>query len=133
MGNIRITNSTKIIYPELSYKVIGAAFKVYNNLGWGHREVYYQRALESELKELGLNFEREKSVSLVYNDKPIGRCVMDFVVDNKVVLELKVIPRLGYTHIRQVYDYLKSTKMKLAILIYFTKEGVKYRRVVAGF
>ena len=55
---------------------------------------------------------------------------MDFVVDNKLVVELKVRPRLGYIHIKQVMNYLKVTGYKLALLIYFTKEGVKYRRII---
>jgi GxxExxY protein len=83
-----------LIHPDLSYKVIGACFKVHNELGWGYREVYYQRALAAELNNLGLPFVRERSVNLQYNGENIGRCVLDFVVDNKMVLELKVVPQI---------------------------------------
>ena len=68
---------------------------------------------------------------LTYKDKIIGTYIPDFVVDGKVVAELKVRPKLGYTHIKQVTAYLQHTKLKLGIVIYFTKDGVQYRRVLA--
>ena len=120
-----------LIYPELSYEVIGASFAVYNNLGWGHREVYYQRALAEELKARKIPFIREQSVKIAYGNTSIGRYVLDFVVDDKLVFELKISPRLGYTHIKQTQSYLAALHLPLAILIYFTKDGVKYRRVLA--
>lgn len=124
------SNENKVIYPELSYKIIGAAFKIYNALGWGHREKIYQRALATALEEIGLKFEREKYIKLKYNDKIIGTEFLDFIVENKVVVELKVMPQLGYIHINQVLSYLKSSGLKLAILIYFLKSGVRYRRII---
>lgn len=119
-----------ILHPELSYKVIGAAFSVYNKLGWGHRENIYQGALEVAFKELKLGFEREKFVAVTYNSKIVGREFLDFVVDEKIVVELKVMPKLGYIHINQVMSYLKATNLNLALLIYFLKDGVRYRRIV---
>lgn len=119
-----------LIHPELSYKIMGATFKIYNNLGWGHKEITYQRALALELDNLGLKFEREKFVSIEYDDRKIGREFLDFVVDGKVVVELKVTPKFGYVHINQVVSYLKNSDLQLAILIYFTKDGVRYRRIL---
>ncbi len=121
---------SKLIYPGLSYKIIGAAFKVYNELGWGHKESIYQKALALELSSSGLKFEKEKFVSLQYNNSEVGREFLDFIIDGKVVVELKVVPKFGYVHINQVVAYLKSTDLKLAILIYFLKNGVRYRRIV---
>jgi len=120
----------KLIYPGLSYQIIGAAFKVFNKLGWGHKEIYYHRALLAELRELGLKVESGKRFDLVYNSKIIGKYFLDFIVNDKIIIELKVKPVLGYIHINQVVSYLKQTKKKLAILIYFTKEGVRYRRII---
>lgn len=119
-----------LAYPELSYDIIGANFRIFNKIGWGHRELYYQRALARELELLGLSFKRETVILLRYENKIIGRYVPDFIVEDKVILELKVVSKLGYTHIHQVLPYLKETNLKLAILIYFTKDGVKYRRVI---
>lgn len=120
----------KVIHPELSYKIIGACFRVYNGLGWGHKEIIYQRALAEELRALQLPFIREKAFVLCYGANSIGRYIPDFIVDDKVIVELKVVSKLGYTHIRQVLPYLRMAKRELAILVYFTKDGVKYRRVL---
>jgi GxxExxY protein len=124
---------SKIIYPELSYEIIGAAFKVFNNLEYGHNEKYYQRALEEEFKIKKINFEKEKEVDLLYLDKKIGKYRLDFILENKIVVELKVLSDFRQRHIKQVMGYLKETKLKLAIIIYFTKAGVKYRRVVNSY
>ncbi|PIU99379.1 GxxExxY protein [Candidatus Wolfebacteria bacterium CG03_land_8_20_14_0_80_36_15] len=120
----------EVIYLELSYKIIGLAFRVFNELGYGMNEKHYQKAFVKELEQEGINFEREKPVIINYKDKTIGKYFLDFVIDNKIIVELKIRPRIGYTHIKQVFSYLRTTGYKLAILIYFTREGVKYRRVL---
>ena len=125
--NIQIRAPDKVVYPESSYAVIGAAFKVFNDIGYGASEKLYQRALARVLEQEGISFERERMVEVAYRDKLIGRCFLDFIVDKKIVVELKVRPKFGYTHIKQVVDYLKTADFKLAMLIYFTREGVKYR------
>ncbi|MEK7166523.1 MAG: GxxExxY protein [Patescibacteria group bacterium] len=119
-----------LIHPELSYEIVGAAFSVYNQLGFGHKEVYYQRALAEEFKKINIKFEREKQILLEYDGKQIGKYILDFVVDGKIIVELKVRPRLGYTDIKQVKSYLKSSNFRLAILIYFLKDKVSYRRIL---
>ena len=123
-------NKTNLIYPELSYKIIGVAFDIFNDLGFGHIEIYYQRAFAKKLEKLGISFEREKRFSICYEGDIIGTYILDFLIDNKLVVELKVRPKIGYTHIKQVVSYLRSANLKLAIIIYFTKEGVKYRRII---
>ena len=120
----------EVIYLELSYKIIGLAFRVFNELGYGMNEKHYQKAFVKELEQEGINFEREKPVIINYKDKTIGKYFLDFVIDNKIIVELKIRPRIGYTHIKQVFSYLRTTGYKLAILIYFTREGAKYRRVL---
>ncbi|MBI3558818.1 GxxExxY protein [Candidatus Gottesmanbacteria bacterium] len=119
-----------LVYPELSYKLVGHAFRVYNDLGYGYPEKYYQQAYAKLLSENKINFEKEKYIKLPYLDEQVGKYFLDFIVDNKIVIELKVRPTLGYTNVKQVMGYLKSGKYKLAILIYFTREGIKYRRIV---
>lgn len=120
----------KIIYPKLSYKVVGIAFEVFNKSGFGRSEKYYQRAFEEELKNSKINYEKEKVVSINYKGIKIGNYFLDFLVDDKIIVELKVRQRLGYVHINQVLGYLKETGYKLAIIIYFTRDGVKYRRIL---
>ena len=119
-----------IVYPEISYQVVGAAFQVFNSVGYGASEKHYQNLLAKVLEEIGIPFQKEQAVTLQYHDQPAGRYFLDFVVDNKIVVELKIRPQLGYTHVKQVMSYLKATGYKLAILIYFTRDGVKYRRIL---
>ena len=122
--------SPKVVHPELSYRIIGTAFKVFNNIGYGFGERHYQRAFANALAAVAIPFTKEQLVTTRYEGQPLGRYFLDFVVDDKIVVELKVRPRLGYTHVKQTMSYLKSTGYQLAILIYFTRQGVKYRRIV---
>ena len=119
-----------LIFPDLSYKIIGSAFNVFNELGWGLSEKDYQRALAQEFGKQELKFEREIYISFQYKSVNIGKYYADFIVGDKVLLEIKVVPHLGYVHVKQLFGYLKSAGIKLGILLYFTKEGVKYRRVL---
>lgn len=128
MANNR--DATQIVYPELSYKIIGAAFGVFNNLGYGLREDFYEKALAREFKSTGLDHERQKRININFKGDKIGCRVIDFVVENKIAIELKARPKLGYPHIKQVVEYLTSGNYRLAILIYFTREGIRYRRVL---
>lgn len=121
---------SKVIYPELSYKLLGLAFQIFNGLGYGLSEKYYQRAFEKALEKEKIPFWRERAVELLYDGKSIGRCFLDFIIEDKIVVELKVRSRLGYVHIKQVNAYLKATGYKLALLVYFTRNGVKCRRVL---
>ena len=78
--------SNKLIYPELSFKLMGALFKVQNKLGSSYQEKYYQRAIATELKEQNIPFIREKEIILGYGNEGIGKYRLDFVIDNKIAL-----------------------------------------------
>lgn len=119
-----------LVFPELSYKTLGAAFSTFNELGWGLAEKDYQRGLAKELEKMGIHYEREVYIPLKYKSESVGRFFADFVIEGKIILELKVVPKLGYAHTRQLLGYLIGSGYKLGILIYFTKDGVKHRRVL---
>jgi GxxExxY protein len=121
----------RYIYKELSHKIVGAAFEVYNTVGFGMPEKYIQAAYAEELKAQGLKFEREFYLNLKYHDKTLTKHYADFKVEEKVIVELKTRPHLGYVHIKQVEAYLIASGCKLAIILYFTKDGVKFRRVLS--
>lgn len=78
-----------LIYPELSYKINGILFEVYNELGPGHKEKYYQSAIQEALKQNKFKVERELYVPLKYNDVKVGKYYLDFLVDDNIVLEIK--------------------------------------------
>ena len=129
-ANIRIRTDEKVIYPDLSYMIIGATYQVFNDMGYGLSEQTYQKAFAKELETRNITFKREQLATLQYKGEPVARFFLDFVLEEKIVVELKVRSKLGYAHIKQVMNYLKATGLKLAILIYFTRDGVKYRRVL---
>ncbi|OGY59763.1 MAG: hypothetical protein A3B23_03580 [Candidatus Colwellbacteria bacterium RIFCSPLOWO2_01_FULL_48_10] len=125
-----IKSDSELIFPELSYKIIGAAFKVFNELGWGLPEKNYGLALEKELQDQNVACKKEIYIPIKYKTSNIGKYYADFIIEGKILLELKVVTKLGYTQARQLLGYLRSAGIKLGILIYFTKDGVKYRRVI---
>lgn len=119
-----------LLYPEISYKIIGCSFDVYNAIGSGYHEKYYQKALIEAFTQLGVTFQTEVSYPLTYRGKIIGRKRLDFLIENKVVVELKKGDAFSKSHIDQVVEYLRTQNLKLAILINFGSHGVLYKRIV---
>jgi len=119
-----------LIYPELSYTVIGVLFEVYNNLGPGHKEKYYQKAMAVSLKETGLSFKEQVYPPVIFKERNIGEYYLDFLIENKIVLEIKSGEKFLKQNISQIYSYLKIENLKLGILANFTKEGLKFKRIV---
>jgi len=119
-----------LLYPELSYKIIGCAFDVYNSIGSGHHEKYYQRALAESFSEQKLSFNQQVNFPLKYKEKIIGRNFLDFLVENRIVVELKKGEHFSKTHIDQVMEYLKLSNLQLAILINFGIQGVAFKRII---
>ena len=121
---------TDIVFPELSYAVMGATFEVAHELPTGLPEKDYQKALAVALTTRKIQFTRERYIPLKMREAVTSKYFADFIIEDKILLELKVSPRLGYVHARQVITYLKSLNLRLGILIYFTKDGVVYRRII---
>jgi GxxExxY protein len=120
----------KLLYSELSYKIRGCAFKIYNNLGFGHKENVYQRALGIEFEKAGLSFEIEKSLPVFYENKKIGTYRPDFIVDNKIIIEIKSVPFMPKTYETQLIYYLKSTNFNLGFLINFGSKDIQIKRKI---
>jgi GxxExxY protein len=120
----------RLIYPELSYKIIGIIFEVYNELGGGYQEKYYQRAVSLGLKRKMIKYKEQVSVALRFAGERIGRYFIDFIVDDKIVLELKVGNCFYPRDVKQVLAYLKAYKLKLGILVLFTRSGIRYKRII---
>src|SRR3989344_3909716 len=105
-----------LVYPDLSYQIIGCAFDVYNSLGSGHHEKYYQRALAEAFKEKKLKIIEQVFCPVIFNEKVVAKNFFDFLIDDKLVVEIKKGNNFSKRHIDQVLDYLKTSKLKLAIL-----------------
>lgn len=123
-------NDANIIYPELSYEIMGAIFEVHKELGPGFLESIYEKALIEEFKKRGMKVETQKVFDLVYKDKKIGIHRLDLIVENKVVVELKTVERFSTHHKAQLTSYLKASGYKLGILVNFSKSKVEYQRVL---
>ena len=121
-----------IVYKNESYKIVGAALKVYNMLGSGFLEAVYQEALEIELQHQGISYEREKELRIYYDGIELKQTYRaDFVCYDKIIVELKAVSCLEDSHRSQVYNYLRATKLKLGILINFGhSEGLEWERKV---
>lgn len=122
---------SKIIYKDESYAIIGALFNVYNNLGSGFSEIVYKDALEYEFKTLNIPFQREKEFRVHYKNIVLKhKFYADFVVFDKIILELKSIENLNDKHLAQCINYLKVSECKLAIIANFHKDFLDHKRIV---
>lgn len=122
---------SNIIYKDESYTIVGALFEVYNNLGSGFSEVVYKDALEYEFNTLKIPFEREKEFVVTYKDITLKhKFYADFVIFDKIILEIKSIESLNDKHISQCINYLKVSQNKLAILANFHKDFLDHKRIV---
>ncbi len=119
-----------LVYPELSYKVIGILFNVFNELGYGYQEKYYQKAIAIAFKDTGVIFKEQVSAPLEFRGRAIGRYYLDFLIEEKIILEIKRGDRFLRKNIEQVYGYLKKFNLKLGLLVNFTSNGLKFKRIV---
>ena len=120
----------KIVYKDLSYKIIGVLFDVHKKLGNRYQEKYYQRAVEKGLKQNSLNFQKELSVNLSYEGEKIGKYFLDFLIEGIIVLEIKAVPHLKRVDFDQVLAYLKAKNLQLGILANFRPTSLIYRRIL---
>jgi GxxExxY protein len=121
---------SKIIYQEESFLIMGILFDIHNNLGSGFSEIVYKDALEYEFQNQSIPFEREKEYKVKYKDVFLKhKFYADFVVFEKIILELKSCNSINDNHIAQCLNYLKVSNNKLAIIVNFTKDNLEYKRI----
>ncbi len=121
---------TDLLYPELSYKITGIMFSVFNTLGFGYKEKYYQRALCEEFQRLGIKYREQIIIPVLFKEIIIGKQILDFLIEDKIILEIKRGNRFSQHDITQVISYLKSAKLHLAILARFCSKGVVFKRII---
>lgn len=119
----------KYKHSELTGKVIGCAMKVHSKLGNGFQEVIYQRALAIEMGAEPLRFEREKEMPIFYDGISIGTRRVDFLVDEKVMVELKALTMLEDIHLAQALNYLEAYKLEVGLLINFGARSLEFKRL----
>ena len=119
-------------YSDITEKIIGCAMKVHSKLGNGFQELIYQRALEKELWNSGLRFEREKEMPIIYNGEQIGTRRVDFFVEEKIMVEIKAISGLDKSHLSQALNYLEAYNVEIGLLINFGAISLDFRRIIHG-
>jgi GxxExxY protein len=116
-------------FGEITEKIIGSCFKVHGTLGNGFQEVIYQRALELELRLIPLNYAREFEMPIYYLDQQIGTRRVDFLVEEKISVELKAIINLEDVHIAQAMNYLEAYNLEIGLLINFGSKRLQFHRL----
>lgn len=114
---------------ELTYKVIGCSMKVHNTLGNGFQEVIYQRCLAIELAKTGVSFTREQEHVIFYEGIGVGTRRADFIVENKLAVELKAIINLEEVHLAQAKNYTVAYDFPLGLLINFGSQSLQYKLI----
>jgi len=125
-------NIVNLLYKDLSYIIQGIAFEVRKDFGLGHKEQIYQKAFEEELKRRKVAYEREKSIK-IYSPKNgnfIGLYRPDFIIDNKIILEIKTLKFIPKAEIRKLYDYLRNSEYELGYLINFASPKLYIKRII---
>lgn len=121
-----------LLYPELSYKVQGAIFEVANKYGSGFKEGIYQKALAEELTSAGIPFEDQKRIKIFSLDsgKVLGTYVPDFIVDDKIIIEIKAAGFSTIQDVKQLQSYLRASTYEIAYLVNFGTPKLFIRRSI---
>ncbi|GBE17058.1 hypothetical protein BMS3Abin15_00894 [bacterium BMS3Abin15] len=120
----------KVVYKQLSYRIVGSLFDVFNELDYGYQEKHYCKAIEKAFTEKEIKFKKQVPFKIKFKKEEIGRYFLDFLIEDKIILEIKKGNYFIKRNINQVNGYLKATGLKLAILANFTSDGIKFMRLL---
>lgn len=123
-----MSTDTEGLYKELTYKIIGALYEVHNELGSVHKENIYHKAVALEFKLRHVDYIEEPELTVEYKGKKIGVYKPDFIIENKVILEIKVVPTITKVMFDQIFYYIKGTEYKLALLANFGTARLTIKR-----
>jgi GxxExxY protein len=121
-----------MLHQELTNKIIGAYYKVYNSLGYGFLEKVYENALKIELRKLNLKVDQQENISVVYEGFEVGDYFADLIVEDLVIIELKAAEAICDQHEAQLLNYLKATDIEVGLLLNFGKEAKFIRKVFSN-
>jgi len=123
-------NGTTVLHKELSFEIIGAALEVLNTLGHGLNEKVYENALVTELKVRGLHVDQQRRFKVLYKNAVVGEYIPDLLVEDKVIVDTKVIDAVSDAEVGQVMNYLRISALELGIILNFRRPKLESRRVV---
>ena len=117
-------------YEEITERIIGCAYKVYNTLGFGFLESVYEKCLLIELNKVGLKIEPQLPIKVYYDSQIVGEFVADILVEDTVIVELKSVRHIVKAHEIQLVNYLVATKKDVGLLLNFGESKVEIKRKV---
>ena len=124
------TNEEKIVYKDLSYKIVGLAMEAHSKLGYGFLEKVYENAMMVLFLREGIHAKQQAPITVYFDGEVVGDYYADILVEDKIILELKAIEKITDVHRAQTLNYLKATGLHLALLLNFGKERLQYERFV---
>jgi GxxExxY protein len=120
--------SGNFLYKELSYGIVGCFYEVYNALGPAHKEQIYQEALKIVFTEKEIAYRNNKRIKIRFKGKEIGIYEPDFIIEDKVIIEIKSVLNMPKVFEKQIYYYLRGTDYKVGYLVNFGNEKIDIRR-----
>ena len=118
------------LYKDLTYKIIGALYEVHKELGSVHKEVVYHKAVAIELSNRKIDFVDERSLDVKYKGERVGVYRPDFIIDDKVIVEIKATPFITKAMQGQVFYYIRGSKYKLVLLVNFGTSRMGIKRLI---
>ena len=119
-----------ILYKDLSYQIIGLAMEVHRKLGYGFLEKVYENSLMILFRREGIRSEQQYPIKVYFEREVVGNYVADILIEDKIIIELKCVEKINNIHKAQALNYLKATRMRLAIILNFAKDKLQYERLV---
>lgn len=120
----------KILYKDLSYKIVGLAIQARKELGFGFLEKVYENSLMILLHENGIEAKQQFPIKVMFHGKIVGDYIADILVENQIILELKAQDKIVGIHKAQTLNYLRATNLRLAILLNFGKDRLEHERLI---
>ena len=120
----------KILYKDLSYKIVGSAIQARKELGFGFLEKVYENALMILFEENGIEAKQQFPIKVSFHGRIVGDYVADILVENQIILELKAQDKINNIHKAQTLNYLRATNLRLAILLNFGKNQLEHERLI---
>ena len=117
-------------YADISEKIIGSAMTVHRKMKAGYSELIYSRCLAIEFDKINLSYKKELELPIYYNDAVVGRRRVDFMVEEKIVVELKAIAELTDKELNQALNYLENHRQEIGLLINFGAKSLQFKRII---
>ena len=117
-------------YSEITGKIIGCAMKVHQRMRNGYQELIYHRSLVIEFKKENIAFQDEIELSIFYEGIEVGKRRVDFLIDKKVLLEIKAVAELNDTHLAQALNYLEGLNLEIGLLLNFGSKSLEVKRII---